>query len=293
MDADKADGQLNLAVTLDIILHITSNDQMERKFEMKLMMYNILEGGNLSNGDRTELILELISRADPDIVGLCECTDFDKKNKERFKFFCRQLGMIGIINEASSGHHVSILYKSKLHVIGSSISSVTMYNGLARITVETRELGRIAVITAHLHPFSSWYRVSEAQTLIARVPPAPEAVIMGDMNTISPADLPLDLDNASPMLTARLVGPTGTIDTLPIEAILNHGFIDLAATSRHTTYPTSLSGKREKYGLTVRLDYIFATPRLAERCRAVYVVDDELTQKASDHLPIVAEFSLQ
>jgi endonuclease/exonuclease/phosphatase family metal-dependent hydrolase len=248
------------------------------------MTYNILEGGNIRFGDRTELVLDLIRQAGADVVGLCECTGFEEERGSRFKYFRERLGMNGVLTRAPSGHHVVLLYRRGLHTFSRTTLANTMYNGFARIAFESVEL--------HLHPFSSWYRVTEVQQVLGRAQSSDEAIIMGDMNNIAPTDMPLDLTAATPYLTGRFSGPDGEIDTLPIQAMLTRGFVDLGASRVGPTYPTRLERKHPEHGITVRLDYILATPGLASRCRSIRALDERLAHDASDHLPVVAEFDL-
>lgn len=259
---------------------------------MRVMTYNILEGANRRFGDRTELVLDLIERADADIVGLCECTAFDADNSARFKYFRHRLKMGGVMTKAPSGHHICLFYRRGLRTFSQTTLSNTMYNGFARLAFESRELGPVTVVMTHLHPFSSWYRVAEVQQVLARARSSDEAIIMGDMNNISPADAHLDLASAAPQLTGRLTGPDGEIDTLPIQAMLAQGFVDLGASAVGPTYLTRIERKQKEFGATVRLDYILATPGLASRCRSIHAIDEHPAHEASDHLPVLAEFDL-
>lgn len=259
---------------------------------MKVMTYNILEGANIRHGDRTELVFDLIERADPDILGLCECTGFEADGAARFKYFRSRLKMGGIMTKAPSGHHIAILHRRGLRTFSQTTLANTMYNGFARIAFESKDLGPVTVVMTHLHPFSSWYRVTEVQQVIGRARSSDEAIIMGDLNNIAPTDIPLDISAASPQLAGRFLGPDGEIDTLPIQAILTQGFVDLGAATVGPTYPTTIDRKHKEYGITVRLDYIFATPGLADRCRSIRAISEPPAHDASDHLPVVAEFDL-
>ena len=259
---------------------------------MKVMTYNILEGANIRFGDRTEMVLDLIERAGADIVGLCECTGFGEEHAARFKYFRQRLRMDGVMNKAPSGHHVALLYRRGLRTFSRTTLANTMYNGFARIAFESVELGPVTVVMTHLHPFSSWYRVTEVQQVLGRARSSDEAIIMGDLNNLAPTDVPLDLAAAAPQLVGRLSGPDGQIDTLPVQAMLTQGFVDLGASTVGPTYPTSIERKQNEYGITVRLDYILATPGLATRCLSIRAVDEPPAHDASDHLPVVADFDL-
>lgn len=259
---------------------------------MKVMTYNILEGGNLRFGDRTELLIDIIERADADIVGLCECTAFDAERAERFKYFRSRLRMGGVMTKAPSGHHICLLYRRGLHTFSQTTLANTMYNGFARIAFESKELGSVTVVMTHLHPFSSWYRVTEVQQVLGRASSSVESIIMGDLNNLAPSDLPFDIDAAGPKLSGRLSGPDGQVDTLPIQAMLTQGFVDLGASRVGATYPTRIERKQQESTITVRLDYILATPGLASRCRSIHAIDEAPAHEASDHLPVLAELDL-
>jgi len=267
---------------------IRTDGQAERR--MKIMSYNILEGGNLSKGDRTELLLEMIRQLSPDIVGLNECRGFAKDDHARLLLFQRELGMTGVMNEAQSGNHVALLYRPDIRVVETSGRSISMHNGYARITVDTETLGRVAVVATHLHPFSSTFRVGEMEIVAARAASAPAAIITGDMNSIAPSDAAVDLTNAPRTMSERLRGPSGEIDTQAVSVLLHRGYLDLGQAKALMTYPTMLS--QERSDPRVRLDYMFASPAIAERCTDFQVRNDQSAQRASDHLPIVAEFDL-
>ncbi|MEA2575722.1 MAG: exodeoxyribonuclease [Chloroflexia bacterium] len=259
---------------------------------MKVMTYNILEGANLRFGDRTELVIDIIERAGADIVGLCECTGFDAENAARFKYFRSRLRLDGAITRAPSGHHVCLFYRRGLRTFSRTNLANTMYNGFARVAFESKELGPVTVVMTHLHPFSSWYRVTEVQQVLGRASSSEESIIMGDMNNLAPSDLPFDIDAAGPQLAGRLSGPDGQIDTLPIRAMLTQGFVDLGASTVGPTYPTRIERKQKESDIAVRLDYILATPGLARRCRSIRAIDELPAHEASDHLPVIAEFDL-
>lgn len=256
------------------------------------MTYNILLGGNLVQGDRTELILNAIKQEDPDILGLCECTGFEEESQRRFLFFLDTLGMKGFINTATSGHHVAILYKPDIPILYHHYNSATMYNGYTQIRIASKEINAINIIMSHLHPYSSLSRSAEAQILIGRASSSPEAIIMGDMNTVAPSELPLDLSNASPTLITRLRGIHTDIDTQAIEIIHSQNFQDLARNIKCGTYPTPLTGSRENSPKLIRLDYIFSTERVADLCKNIEIINNKHTQLASDHLPVIADFNL-
>jgi endonuclease/exonuclease/phosphatase family metal-dependent hydrolase len=257
---------------------------------MKIMSYNILEGGHLSKGDRTDLLIDIIRESSPDILGLNECRGFADDDEARLRLFERELGMSGVLNESASGNHIAILFRPDLPVVERSGKSISMHNGYTRITLQT-EIGSLAVVATHLHPFASVFRVGEMQIVAARAAAADAAIVMGDMNSVAPGDAAvLELAGAPHTMTERLRGPAGGIDTEAVSVLLNRDYTDLGAKGATPTYPTPLSS--EKADPLVRLDYMFATARVAERCREFSVAGGESGPRASDHLPIVAEIDL-
>jgi exodeoxyribonuclease III len=255
------------------------------------MSYNILEGGNLWEGDRTDLLFEIIKSFSPDILGLNECRGFSDDDYARLRLFERQLGMSGVLSKAQSGNDVAILHRTDLPVVEISGRSSSMYNGYARITLETTELGSVAVVATHLQPYSSLFRTGEMQIVAVRAAAAKAAIIMGDMNSVAPSDVrTLDLTDAPRTMIERLRGVSGDIDTEVVSVPLNRGYVDLGQKDASKTYPTILLGERSNP--RVRLDYMFASPPIAERCTSFHVADNAAAHRASDHLPIMAELDL-
>jgi endonuclease/exonuclease/phosphatase family metal-dependent hydrolase len=260
---------------------------------MKLMAYNILMGGDRQAGDRTHLLLDVIRRADPDVLGLCECKGFEADGEARLQFFCRELRMDAVMNRAVEGNHVTLFYRRGLRPAVTSTTNELMQHGAVRLVLPTVELGPITFVLTHLHAYSSWFRVTEAQTVVAKaLSKIPEALIFGDMNAVAAVDLPLDPAAAPRGMVTRLSAPQGGIDTQTIDTFLRHGFQDLGAGAVGPTYSTAVGDEGDAGGPLVRLDYIFATPGLAARCRAIGAVRESPADRASDHLPVVADFDL-
>jgi len=255
----------------------------------RVLAYNIYTGANSRHHDRLPDVISVIRRADPDVVGVCECTDFDKNG--RFEQLKRELQMDGVMNTAPSGHHVAVISKPAVAAMRPSAGSLTMYNGYATLSVDYPRFGRLGVTMSHLHPFSTLLRQAEMQVLLARSRRDTEAIVMGDMNTVS-ADGLTALSHMADYVATRLRDGNGQIDLSVIATALHNHFVDLGSVRCQPTYPTRLENKCERYGGQVRLDYILSTPNLATRCVRFEVIDDVLSHQASDHLPIYADFTV-
>jgi len=257
---------------------------------IRFLSYNIYTGGISNHQDRFGQIVDVIRSADADVVGICECTDFDKNG--RFDSIQRELGMEGVMNRAPSGHHVAILSRRELGSLRPSAGSLTMYHGYASLSFALGWGARVSIAMAHMHPFSSLLRRSEMQILLARARREEQAIVMGDMNSVAPGDDLVAAGATHDYVSTRLRDELGRIDISVIGTAISHGFIDLGASERLPTYPTLLEDKAARYGGRLRLDYILATSAVADRCVQFGVIDDTHAQNASDHLPIFADFSV-
>jgi exodeoxyribonuclease-3 len=111
-------------------------------------------------------------------------------------------------------------------------------------------------------------------------------LLVGDFNAIAPSD---------PVGPGRnIIKDDSSEDTAfsreVIGLILEAGYTDCY----RTMHPDAVHQPGYTYKLPnpwLRLDYIFASPEMAPRLYASEVIESEEAYKASDHLPIWAEFS--
>jgi endonuclease/exonuclease/phosphatase family metal-dependent hydrolase len=259
---------------------------------LRIAFLNILEGGNGRFGDRTLVLLSLLRDIGADILGLAEAAGFLADGAARLHLFERELGMRSVVCDATSGHHVALLYQARLPVTNTFSSSVTMYHGHAGITLNLPGAGDTNVIATHLHPFSSILRLAEAQIVLAKAHRTAEAIIMGDFNTLPPSEVYPGIEDAPRSMTTRLRGVDGTIDHAAVNLLLRNGFYDVGGSAELATYPTKLAGRPEAHTLTMRVDYIFATEGLTTCMRFVSPHFASM-EMASDHLPVIADLAVQ
>ena len=107
-------------------------------------------------------------------------------------------------------------------------------------------------------------------------------VLAGDLNALRPGD-PV---GTPPAGEARRGDAVDGAPRVAIRRMLEAGYIDcfrrLHPRRRGFTYPSQWPW--------LRLDYIFASPRLAPYVDRCDVIDTRLARRASDHLPIWASF---
>jgi Metal-dependent hydrolase len=258
---------------------------------LRIAFLNILEGGTGKFGDRTGTLLSLLRDIGADILGLAEATGFLADDAARLHLFERELGMRSVVCEATSGHHVALLYRATLPVTNTFSSALTMYHGHAGITLDLPGAGETNVIATHLHPFSSILRLAEAQIVLAKAHRTEHAIIMGDFNTLPPSEVYLGINDAPRSMTTRLRGIDGAIDHGPVELLLRNGFRDICGTDHVATYPTPLAGRADADTLKMRVDYLLATETVALRLRCV-PPGFSGAATASDHLPVIVDFGV-
>ncbi|RQX59767.1 endonuclease, partial [Micromonospora chalcea] len=171
------------------------------------------------------------------------------------------------------------------------------HHAAARVQVATGA-GPLTVLSTHLYPYSGGRRRMEADWLAAalRRTGGELALLAGDLNTLEPTvDHTARLAGlATPYRRRHLRRDGRTVDTRAVARLLDAGLVDLWPRSGGDepggrTVPTRHGGA-EFAGM--RLDYLLATPALADRVRAVRVVRDGDADSASDHYPVLAEVDL-
>ncbi len=251
---------------------------------LRVLSYNILLGGE----DRLPLITSVIQRQQPDVVALLEAN-----SRANAEVLAQQLNMNLTFGEANE--------RSQTHVAWLSRSPV-MYNENYRLPVFAKTLLKIeilwegsplALFATHLKAGqdeeNDAYRAKEMRAILGILQSFKERphMLVGDFNTIHPAD---SVDVSAYLATRS--GKKGENEPVPqfprlvIPLLLEAGYVDCYRTLHPMTpgytYKLPIPG--------LRLNYIFASPLLAKRLYECDVVTGGEAEKASDHLPIWAEF---
>ena len=144
---------------------------------------------------------------------------------------------------------------------------------------------------SHLHPRYSIFSLGEIQNLLSKATFEPDAIVMGDFNTISENDVLPDLTKLSLNARSRLLNTDGTVGANGVSLFKSHGFVDLGERDGTPTYPTKIFEKDRRDGIRLRLDYMFASSRLAKLSH-LKTVTTPAAQLASDHLPLFCEIRI-
>ncbi|MBP7832516.1 MAG: hypothetical protein KA035_01975 [Candidatus Levybacteria bacterium] len=251
---------------------------------MKLMSYNILDGGET----RIPEIIKVIKNESPDYLTINEANSFAKDDFKILKQIAKETNL-PYFELALSGeydYHVAVLSKYKL----KNVHKIQPLMRACIVSSIETELGEISIASLHLTPYTEDLRHPEIDAILQFQKQFPKRILMGDMNSLSPHD------NYNPdMITGfneekvKKFTTDGKLRFDAIEKILSSGYVDSAlklSKNKDITVPT-LSA--EEIHPKARLDYIFISEPLVPHLQSYKVIKNELSHYSSDHYPIVAE----
>lgn len=252
-----------------------------------MVTYNV-RNGFVDAPQRRSDVVALLARLKPDIVALQELNGYTEGALRR--------------DAAGWGHeHVLVLKRTGYPTGLTSTRPFTRVKKLLRgmhhgaVVAETHG---VVVVSTHLSPFDASKRLSEVDKLLAALPHNVPVLLAGDLNAIAPGDAsrvtPWALD------ALRGDGPNnlvdGAADTRVVSRLLRAGFMDLGASDGRTqpTAPTPLArrpGESRAHVLRrqLRIDFIFASKRLAARCGQATSIRTRTTERLSDHYPVMVD----
>jgi endonuclease/exonuclease/phosphatase family metal-dependent hydrolase len=246
---------------------------------MRVLTYNIWNGGE----DRLPLIRDVIQAQQPDVVALEEANDRDRAEE-----LAGDLRMEIYHGEANSAWHIAWL--SRLPITHKQNHRLPVLSKtLVEIAVEW-EGAPLHLFATHLNSARSAeaeaLRAAEVRAIIAIMRErAGQQVLVGDFNALAPQAARPAPDNLSDDARQRAATIYG-VPRLAIPLVLEAGYVD----SYQTQHPAELGYTFKAWEPVARLDYIFASPEMARRQHACDLVTGGLTAKASDHLPLWADF---
>ena len=256
---------------------------------MKIMTYNILDGGIDSNGSRVEYIIDTIKKEKPDFVAIQEAHNFDKNENEllrrvsdetRLPYYALSQGALE--DDQGRSHVVSL---SRYPLQGEYLFPGSTFQCAALSVVIDSPLGKLSICNVHLHAHSEDERVRETEVVLSYQSKFDKYIILGDFNSLSRSDNYDDLSAQE----------FGFYDLARFEAtdILNRRHTDAVAhigVNDRSTHPTiGISHRISK--TPIRIDYVFLTHSLSSRIKNVMVVKTPTAEKASDHYPVVVALS--
>lgn len=252
---------------------------------MKLMTYNILNGGE----DRFDGIIDIINNESPDFLMINEANTFEREENKKLKLLAEKTGLPNY-HLALSGeydYHVAVFSKlpfSKLEEI-----KPLMRAGI-NIVLKT-EIGEVSIIGTHLTPYTEAQRLPEIKRIIETQKSFPNKILMGDMNSLSPHDgydesMIKDFNE----MQMKKFTENRKLCFNAIHKIESAGYKDVGFLQKQNkiyTAPTSINEANAHSNM--RLDYFFVSENLLEKVINYKVLKDDLTEKSSDHYPVIME----
>ncbi len=268
---------------------VLSNFQLNRQ-PLRVISYNIWEGfrggpsGNYPAGDeRRRLVSDWLAGQHSDVIGFQELNGY---SQQRLRKEASSWGHSYAATLKEDGYIVGLTSKYPIEVVERLLAD--MHHGL----LHCRTSG-IDCFVVHLSPFRFRHRQREVKLILDRVNRAiaegRPVLVLGDFNALSPSDRENYYDNQQLLQRMRESDARhGHVENLDqqqidysvIQSLLDAGLVDLYAKHRDINPPKQR-----------RIDYVFASPKLAETSqRAKWFVTDK-HQRMSDHVPVSADFT--
>jgi endonuclease/exonuclease/phosphatase family metal-dependent hydrolase len=260
---------------------------------LRVMTYNMLH----APGDRLASLASVVKSVGPDILTCQEINTFDG-----MMALSRELEMLpiwGVANSAEDHRDGQPVFEHLVVFTRLAPRLVRVHRGdqraMFRPVLEVRlQLPGgpdITIITVHLRalidPHERFLKFRELGALLAILGEIEGPVIaMGDFNALAPAEVPNSGDGpwrAEPP-EDHLAAVRGSV----IGAILEAGWVD----SYRTVHPYDGKDESTLVGRAGRrLDHIFVSSSLQRSISDSYILDNDMVQVASDHRPVVTDFT--
>ncbi|WP_088187943.1 endonuclease/exonuclease/phosphatase family protein [Desulfosporosinus sp. FKA] len=265
---------------------------------MKVMSYNTLFGGFDETVDlRFKAQATLINTVRPDILLIQEAKNFHHQGGQLLFQMEAEINMRGFIAVAPhTGQNTGIFINPDFKPIAFDIDSEHFHHAIGILKLKVPGFNKaITVISAHLCPFGPHVRLREAYYLTNYAAADEYALVAGDFNSVSPYNEdPIGLDDLPTHFRTRYVTPNGKeVDKTTLETLYQAGYIDIAYLLKKHNEATVPA--KEFIGtefVPFRSDYILTTQALSRFATSYHVIKDSISDYASDHYPIVAEFKV-
>lgn len=263
---------------------------------MRVMSWNTLYGGWDGDDDRRfRLQREVIADVRPDVLLLQEGKRFEADGFRRFYEVEQVLAMRAFLAPAPHiGQNTAVFVRPGVEPVSFTSDSVHFHHAAALATLRVPGFGQpVTFISVHLCPVGVPMRLVEAANLAAHAAPDGLALVAGDFNSVSPYDDEPDWTGLSPHFRARYTEPNGSkADRRVLEFLYGAGFVDIAhKLGGHLTPTVPGAAFPNAEFVPFRADYFLASEALSLNARSYAVIKDDRTDQASDHYPIVAEFT--
>ncbi|MFC1663507.1 endonuclease/exonuclease/phosphatase family protein, partial [Patescibacteria group bacterium] len=236
----------------------------------------------------------------PDILAVQEACDWEKSGRfieiaELLKFPVEQSRLFPANPRSSSGRVYDIAFYSRYPIKKQTTYSdpSIIWHTMPHLALDYLETTHI--IVAHLNPKTEDARLIEAENInkILRENNKQPVIVLGDFNSLSPDDnYSADLDDKLEKNKITKFGNPSRHDV--ITSLFKNDWHDTMADQARNNDQVNITvaeSSEDQDHLDLRLDYIMVNDELKSKINKTYIIDNQLTRQASDHLPIVTEIS--
>ncbi len=249
---------------------------------LRILTYNLEFGGRA----QMAAIRDVLAHVGADVVALTEADD-----REVAQWLAEALGYQHVWARGSGERHIATL--SRFPIVDWRIHNTPPLTQAVLMTQLDTGNGRLTLYNAHFLPYlllpfeiRRWQAVGKLLQIIRESDPGPH-LIVGDLNAIAPGDRVLQSRNPARMRRLMLL-QLRLIFRLAIPRLLRAGYSDCF----RACYPDADGFTWWTINPTTRYDYIFADGQMAARladCRVA--AEPDAVRRASDHFPLLAEFT--
>ena len=251
----------------------------------RVMTYNILDGGI----SRENYILDVIHAVDPDLIAIQEVTDVNT-----LRFLGQALQMQYFIGMGNKERKVALLSRLPVMDFKSHHPIFPIWHNFIEAQIQYQPGKTFRMFGVHLIAnlwvgFELW-RLLEMDYIIKYTQQFTNELflIAGDFNTAAPHDKVI-IDRMPNKLKSILRLQGNRVFRFSIHSLLSSGFIDCFRSINPSEDGFTLPPPQPN----TRLDYIFINPAIQKYLTKCWVVrEPDAVIKASDHYPVVAEFSM-
>ena len=257
----------------------------------KILSYNVLYGLQNDSLIKKDYI-KWVNSISPDIVAYQEMNSFTQKSLEQFALL---YGHPYAVLSKTEGFPVALTSRYPIvdvQKVVDNMHHVYLYANVKNINI----------FVIHFSPFSYQKRQFEVTEVLARaalISNKERIIIMGDFNSLSRSDSSEYNEDA---LNAQIIREKkenhirnlkdGKFDYSVTNSMEDAGYKDLVRGS-HSDFQFSVPTKKygEKY--LKRIDFIWVNSRFKKDAISADIIRDEVTNRISDHYPVLATFRLK
>lgn len=256
---------------------------------MKIMTYNILEGGIDNKGSRIEHIIDVIKKANPEFVAIQEANNLDKNENELLKKISNKTKLPyyalsrGTLYGEQKRYHVVCLSRYPLHE-KYTFPDFSFQTAALSVIIDS-PLGELSLCTVHLHANSEDVRLKELAVIMDYQTKYEKSIILGNFNAIARSDQHGDL--TAEEFTYYDLTRSDVTDMIKKSYVDTIAHLNVDGMETHPTsgIPHPISK------IPIRIDYVFVTPSLSDNIKNATVIKTQTAEKASDHYLLVVTFN--